>query len=462
MTTSATTLPPTEVAALRDRVAGRVLARGDLPDGGPTAAEVVAAHSTLVTHDPDIAVLAATEADVVEAVRFAALHGLQVRAHATGHGAASPIADGLVLGTGDLAGVEVDPETRIARISAGTRWKAVVEAGAAHGLAPVTGSSTGVGVVGYTLGGGFGPLTRSHGLTTDWVRGFRVVLADGSVVEANPVDEPELYWALRGGKGGLGVVTRVDVELVPLRTLYAGALTFDAPHIEDVLRGWVDWTATAPDDVTTSVVILALPDLPFLPEHLRGRTVLNLRFAYPGDATEGERLAAPLRELAPVLADAVGEIPAAAVGSIHADPEDPGPSWVFGAGLRAVDGEFLDRFLADLGPGSGAPFLGLELRHVGAAGARDVDGGSAAGGRTAGFLVTLLGLDPSRVPDMIDAAAAFSRWSQPWAATETNINFLPGPWTDETLARAWSPETAARLASARSAYDPAGLFAWRV
>lgn len=462
MSTSPTTLSPTDVAALRDRVSGHVLARGDLPDGGPTAAEAVAAHSTLVVHDPDVAVLAASEADVVEAVRFAADHGLSVHLHATGHGESSPITAGLVVGTDGLAGVEVDPEKRVARIGAGTRWKSVVEAGAEHGLAPVTGSATGVGVVGYTLGGGFGPLSRSHGLTSDWVRGFRVVLADGSVVDATAGSEPDLFWALRGGKGGLGVVTRVDVELAPLRTLYAGALTFDAEHVEAVLRGWVAWTATAPDDVTTSAVVLALPDLPFIPEPLRGRTVLNLRFAYPGDAAEGERLAAPLRALAPVMADAVGEIPTTAVATIHDDPEDAGPSWVYGAGLREVDDAFLDRFLADLGPGSGSPFVAAELRHAGAAAARDVEGGSAAGGRTAGFLLSLVGVDPPRVPDMIEAAASFAQWSQPWAATETNINFLPGPWTDEALARAWSPRTAARLASVRSAYDPAGLFAWRV
>ena len=336
--TASTTLSPTDVAALRDRVSGRVLARGDLPDGGPTAAEAVAAHSTLVAHDPDVAVLAETEADVVEAVRFAAHHGLPVRSHATGHGQSSPITDGVVLGTNGLAGVEVDPASRVARIGAGTRWSAVVDAAAEHGLAPVTGSSTSVGVVGYTLGGGYGPLTRSHGLTSDRVRGFRVVLADGSVVEAGPDTEPDLFWALRGGKGGLGVVTRLDLELVPLRTLYAGSLTFDAPHVEEVLRGWAAWTATAPDDVTTSVAVLALPDLPFVPEHLRGRTVLALRFAYPGDPAEGERLAAPLRALAPALADTVGELPVTAVATIHADPEDAGPSWVYGAGLRRSTG----------------------------------------------------------------------------------------------------------------------------
>ncbi|MBD5785637.1 FAD-binding oxidoreductase [Cellulosimicrobium terreum] len=457
-TTATTATPPDSVAGLRARVTGTVLVRDDAPDGGPTAAEAIAAHSTLVTHDPAVVVVAATEADVVEAVRFAGFHDLPVRLHATGHGAAWPVTDGVVVATEGLAGVTVDPGTRIARIGAGTRWQAVVDAAGEHGLAPVTGSSTHVGVVGYTLGGGFGPLVRSHGLTSDWVRGFRVVLADGSVVETGADSEPDLFWALRGGKGGLGVVTRVDVELAPLASLYAGSLTFGAEHVEDVFRGWADWTATAPDDVSTSVVLLALPDLPFVPEPLRGQNVLTLRFAYPGDATEGEDRAAPLRALAPALADTIATIPTTAVASIHADPEDAGPSWVSGAALRSLDDAFVERFLAEYGPASPSPFLAAEVRHLGGASTHDVDGGSAAGGRTAGYLVSHVGMNPPRVPDMVASAASFAQWSAPWAASETNVNFLPGPWTDETLARAWSPETAARLRSVRSAYDPAVRF----
>jgi hypothetical protein len=451
-------LAPDAVAGLRARVAGSVLARGESPDGGPTAGEAVAAHSTLVRQDPALAVLAATEQDVVEAVRFAAEHGLPVRLHATGHGAATPTTDGVVVGTSGLAGVEVDPAARVARIGAGTRWQAVVDAVAQHGLTPVVGSSTAVGVVGYTLGGGLGPLARSHGMSSDRVRGFRVVLADGSVVEVGPDAEPDLFWALRGGKGGLGVVSRVDVELVPLTTLHAGSLTISTPHVADAFRGWLRWTATAPDDVTTSAAVLALPDLPFVPEPLRGRTVLSLRFAYPGDAAEGERLAAPLRALAPALADTIGPLPATAVATIHADPDDPAPSWVSGAGLRDLDDAFADRFLAEYGPGSASPFVSAEVRHLGGAVAHDVDGGSAAGGRTAGYLLSLVGVNPPRVPDMVASAASFARWSAPWAASETNVNFLPAPWTEETLARAWSPETSARLRSVRAHHDPDGRF----
>jgi FAD/FMN-containing dehydrogenase len=459
VSSSATTAPPPDdVAGLRQRVAGTVLARGEVVDGGLTPGAAVPAHSTLVLNDPPLAVLATSEQDVVEAVRFATAHELTVRPYATGHGGATPIVDGVVVDTTALAGVEIDPATRVARIGAGTRWQAVVEAAAEHGLAPIAGSSAHVGVVGYLVGGGFGPLARSHGVSSDRVRGFRVVLADGSVVEATAESEPDLFWALRGGKGGLGIVTRADVELAPLRTLYGGSLTVDTPAVADVFRAWARWTATAPDDVTTSVVILSLPDLPFVPEPLRGRTVLTLRFAYPGDAAEGERLAAPLRAIAPALVDTIGEMPASAIGTIHADPEDPGPSWVAGAALRALDDELVDRYLGEYGPGGGSPFLGAEVRHVGGAAAHDVPEGSAAGGRTGEYLVTFVGMNPPLLPAMVASFAGFAEWSAPWAASETNVNFLPAPWTEEALERAWSPETLTRLRSVRARYDPAGRF----
>lgn len=459
VSSSATTAPlPDDVARLRGRVAGTVLVRGEVVDGGLTAATAVPAHSTLVLNDPPLTVVATSEQDVVETVRFAAAVDLTVRPYATGHGGATPIVDGVVVDTTALAGVDIDPATRTARIGAGTRWATVVEAAAAHGLAPITGSSAHVGVVGYLLGGGLGPLARSHGVSSDRVRAFRVVLADGSVVEATAESEPDLFWALRGGKGGLGIVTRVDVELVPLSTLYGGSLTVDTPHIADVLRAWARWTATAPDDVTTSVVVLTLPDLPFVPEPLRNRTVLTLRFAYPGDAAEGERLAAPLRALAPALVDTIGEMPAAAVATIHADPDDPGPSWVAGAELRTLDDAFVDRYLAEYGPGSDSPFLGAEIRHIGAATAHDVPEGSAAGGRTGEYLLTFVGMNPPLVPAMVATFADFAVWSAPWAASETNVNFLPAPWTEERLAHAWSPETLDRLRSVRAQYDPLGRF----
>ncbi|HEY8589450.1 MAG TPA: FAD-binding oxidoreductase, partial [Naasia sp.] len=237
-----------EVADLRAVVSGVVYARGN--DGG---GEEVACFNTAIVHDPDIVVGARSTADVVEAVRFAAAHELPVFVQATGHGAFAPITSGLLVSTKRMTGVSVERGSRIASISAGTRWGAVVEAAARYGLTPITGSSTNVGAIGYTLGGGLGPLSRTYGFTADWVRGFTIVTADGRVVRATAEENPDLFWALRGGKGGLGIVVEMDLELVPLTRLYGGGLFFDTAHIEDALRAWVDWVHTVPDSVTSSV-----------------------------------------------------------------------------------------------------------------------------------------------------------------------------------------------------------------
>ncbi len=144
-------------------------------------------------------------------------------------------------------------------------------------------------------------------------------------------ENQDLLWALRGGKYGLGIVTEVKVRLVELDTIYAGSLFFAEDDIEAALRGWIDWTARADERASTSAAVVQFPPLDVVPEPLRGRRLLSLRFAFPGGGADGEGLAAPLRALAPVHLDALGEIPAAAIATVHNDPTDPSPSWVSGA-----------------------------------------------------------------------------------------------------------------------------------
>ncbi|RYE39201.1 MAG: FAD-binding oxidoreductase, partial [Hyphomicrobiales bacterium] len=213
---------------------------------------------------------------------------------------------------------------------AGARWDAVTAAAAEHGLAPISGAAGTVGVVGYLLGGGLGPLARSHGFSSDYIESFTVVTGTGDVVIASQDHNSDLYWALRGGKGGLGIVTEVRLRLIELSTLYAGSLFFEEEHIEAALRGWIDWTATAHAQVSTSAAILSFPPLDFIPEPFRGRRLLHLRFAYPGSHEEGETLAAPLRAFAPIYMDMLGVLPVAGVASIHNDPCDPCPTWMEG------------------------------------------------------------------------------------------------------------------------------------
>lgn len=445
------------VEKLRERVAGPVLTPADAG-----FAEEVSGFNLAIAHTPELVVGVTNAADVSEAVRFAAAEGLPVRMQATGHGAHHPITDGMLLSTRRLDSVTVDAGSRIASIGAGADWRAVQAVAAPLGLTAIPGSSVTVGAVGYTLGGGLGPLSRSHGVTSDYVRGFEVVTAAGEAVTVNDSENPELFWALRGGKGGLGVVTRMHLELVPLATIYAGSLIFAEEHLETALRGWIEWTRTAPDDVTTSVAIMNLPDFDAVPPPLRGRRVLSLRFAYPGDESEGQRFAEPLRTLAPAMIDSIGTLATGELGSIHNDPDQPGPGWSRGMLLRPLDDEFATRLLAMLGAGTAGPLVATELRHLGAATTVDVAGGSAAGGRASAYTFTMVGVpDPTLFAEVIPAFAdEVVRHIRPWASDETTINFASEPDTAEAFAAAWPREIHERLQAARALYDPQGLFTY--
>jgi FAD/FMN-containing dehydrogenase len=448
-----------DVTPLRSRVSGPVLTSGD--EG---YAEECAAWIQNFVHTPDVVVGVASAADAIEAVKFAAANGLSVRVQGSGHGSSAAITDGVLISTTHLTDVAIDPETRIATLGGGVLAGAAIAAAAEHGLAPVTGSSGTVGLAGLLLGGGLGPLARSYGFGSDWVREFEVVTGDGELVRANADEHADLFWALRGGKGGLGVVTELKVELVELPTLYAGSLTFDAENIEAALRAWVAYTESADPSVTTSASLMRVPDLPFIPEPVRGRTLLAIRFAYPGDAATGEKLAAPLRAAAPVYLDELGEMPTADVARIHNDPPNPSVGWVSGRLLTAFDQDFVTTMLGFAGAGKQFPFVATEVRHLGSATAKEVPGGSAVGGRSAGGTLTVVGVpNPELFATVIPtAAAAYFAALAPWLAAENNVNFASAFASREEYEAAWPAETFARLAEVRKKYDPKGLFVYGI
>lgn len=441
-------------SALANRLSGRVFAPGD---AGYTPE--LSGFNTAVVHAPHLVVAAANAADVVAAVRFAREQGHGVTVQSTGHGAHTAIVSGVLISTRRLDSVAVDARTRTATIGAGARWGAVVAAAAEHGLAPVAGSSSTVGVVGYLLGGGLGPLARSHGFSSDYLVGLTVVTGAGDSIETSTENHPDLFWALRGGKLGLGIVTEVRLRLVPLSTLYGGALVFEEAYIEAALRAWIAWTKEAPPSVTTSIAILDFPAMDFIPAPFRGRKLLSLRFAYPGDSEEGARLAAPLRAAAPVYVDGLAALPAAEIARIHSDPTEPGPGWISGALLTHIDQDFASLLLGHFGAGTRGPFLGVEVRHIGAATARDVEGGSAVGGRGAAFTLGLIGVDPTQFQSTLPATEErIMDGLRPWLSSETNGNFAAHPRSARYATGTGATNRLARLAEVRRQYDPDGVF----
>ncbi|MDX6279328.1 MAG: hypothetical protein QOH03_399 [Kribbellaceae bacterium] len=445
----------TLIDQLRDSISGPVLGPGDDDFAAEVAAWVLSTQ-----HTPDVAVGLTSEEDAAALVRIAAAAGTPVRVLASGHGSAVAVTDGILATTSRLTGVTVDPETRIAHINAGSRWADVIEAAGEHGLTPVAGASANVGCIGYTLGGGLGPLSRTYGFSSDWARGFRVAVASGEVVTASAAENPDLFWALRGGKGGFGIVTSMDFELVELSTIYGGSVFFDAPQIASAVPTWIEWTKTLPETATSSFAILRLPPLEFIPEPLRGKTVISVRFAFVGDPAEGERLFQPIRDLGPAIIDAVAEMPITAMATIHNDPTDPSPSWDRGLLLNELDADFAKTFLEVAGPDQQVPFIAIEIRHLGGATKRDVPEGSAVGGRGGAYTFFMAGVpDPSLFATVLPRAAdAILSAIGPWKADETTINYAGGLTVPGAYEASWPAATFTRLAEVRATYDPNTLF----
>jgi FAD/FMN-containing dehydrogenase len=341
-------------------------------------------------------------------------------------------------------------------VGAGVKWGRVVEAAAPYGLAPLNGSSTDVGVVGYTTGGGVGPMARTYGLAADRVRAFEVVTGDGELRRVTPTEHPDLFFALRGGKGAGGIVTAVEFDLLPLPTFYGGALYFDGPDIPAVVGRWRDWSASLPEQATTSFVILQLPDGPEFPPFLAGRMSIGVRFLWVGDADEGARLLEPMREVAPMLFDDVAVKPYAAIDSVHADPVDPMPVIDRGMLLKSLDDKALGRFLALVGPGSQSPQVVVEIRQAGGALSRAGEHENAFDHGDAAYSVLTVGIafDPRVGPHSDTLFEALSDWD----AEGIWPNFAP-PHDAASARRAYSPATRARLAAVAERYDPDGVLA---
>ena len=319
--------------------------------GDPAFAAAVAPFVTTLTPRPDLVVAARSPSDVVDAVRWAGAEGRPVTVQATGHQLLSDLAGSMLVSTRHLDTVRVDPEARTAVVGGGAQWHQVIAAAAPHGLAPICGSSSKVGVVGFSLGGGHGPLSRAFGTGADQVRRVRLVTADGVERDVDTAREPELFAALCGGKTGFGVVTEIEIALHPVARLYGGGIFFPGAASPELLHAWREWVATLPADTSSSVALLRLPADPALPPPLQGQFVVHLRFAHLGSAEEGAALLAPMRAVAEPIADMVDEMPFAAIDAIHADPTDPMPIWDESATLSALPAEAVDALLAVAGPG---------------------------------------------------------------------------------------------------------------
>jgi hypothetical protein len=439
------------LAALRDRVTGPVVGPGD--EGYDRAR---AAWNLAADQRPAAVVGAASESDVAATLLVARAHGLGVAPQASGHAAgALPDLEGtILLRTGALAGVAVDPVSRTAQVRAGTTWQEVLAATAPHGLAPLPGSAGDVGVVGYTLGGGLSFLGRLHGLATRHVSALEVVLADGRHVRASAAEHPDLYWALLGGGGAFGVVVALELALHPLPQLSAGALFWPLARAREVLGAWRDWCAEAPEEITTSARLLRFPPDPAVPEPLRGGAFVVVDGAFAGPESACAGALRPLRELDPVL-DTFRPAEIGELTRLHMDPPHPVPAMLDHTLLAGADDDLLDDLVAAAGAESGTSLVSVELRQLGGAIARGRSEGAIAALEAieAPFCLVAIGIPAGPfTPDAVaaDLGRVLSA-ARPQAAgtISTFVDRFGGH-------RAPTPEVGARLRDVKARYDDAG------
>ena len=413
----------------------------------------VAPWNRAIPMTPDVVVVPKDAEDVAAAVRVAGELGLKVGVQATGHGAISSLAGQVLINTSGLDEITIHPEGW-ARVGAGVKWKPVLEAAAEHGFGALNGSSSDVGIVGYTTGGGVGPMARTYGLAADRVRAFDVVTGDGELRRVTPTQHPELFFGLRGGKGSLGIVTAIEFDLIPMTTFYGGAAYFDGSDVPAVIERWRRWSVDLPEQATTSFVLFQLPPLEFVPPELAGKLTIGVRFVWTGDAQEGEDLFAPMREVAPVILDMIGVHPYPAIDLVHADPIDPMPAHEVALLLTSFPDDAVQAFLAQTGEGSGSPQVMAEIRQLGGAYARPGEHPNAFDHRDAGFSLLLVGIPD--IPGTVEHAEGTLAAMAPWTYDGMWPNF--GPAHDGEAARkAYRPDTLARLRAAAEAYDPAGV-----
>ena len=442
---------PYDLAAFRAELQGRLIL--------PGAAEYDAArfaHNTMFDRRPRFIVKAAGAGDVARTVTLARESGMPLAVRSGGHSVAghSTVDGGIILDLSNMKGLHIDAERRTAWAQPGLTAGEYTAAAAAHGLATPFGDAGSVGIAGLTLGGGIGWLVRKYGLAIDALQAVEMVTADGRLVTANADQHSDLFWAVRGGGGNFGVVTRFQFKLYPLETVLGGALIL--PPTPEVLRSLVPIAASAPEELTTISVLMRIPPVPFVPQERHGELAVILMFVWSGDPADGNAALEPFRQVATPIAEAVMPMPYPGIYQFTAGAEVPGRGIVRSRFMDAIDDDAVDAMLTAMAVAS--PTAMVQIRVLGGAMARVEVSETAFAHRDAPIMIVLIDHFEDAALDATELG-----WTEALhAALEPNssgvyLNFLQAEGEDR-IREAYPAGTYQRLAAIKRQYDPANLF----
>jgi FAD/FMN-containing dehydrogenase len=444
------------LAALRQTLRGELCLPGEM---GYDEARTI--WNAMIDRHPGAVVRCRGAADIIHAVRFAREHGLLLAVRGGGHNIAGNAVceGGLLIDLSLMRSVRVDPFHRTARVEPGATLGEFDKEAQAFGLATPLGINSTTGVAGLTLGGGFGWLSRKFGLAADNLISADVVTADGKLVRASEVEHTDLFWALRGGGANFGVVSSFEFRLHPVGPMVlAGLIVHPFARAKELLAGYRDVTANAPDELTVWTVLRRAPPLPFLPPETHGKEIVVFAACYTGEESEGNRALEPLRALGAPIADVIGMMPFAGWQTAFDPLLTPGAyNYWKSHNMTELSGELLDKLVshaASLPTGECEIFIA----QLGGATSRVAVDATAFPHRDAKFVMNV----HTRWREQADEQRSIA-WARklfietaPYATGGVYVNFMPEDEADR-VSGAYGPNYG-RLAALKAKYDPTNLF----
>ncbi|MFW6074444.1 MAG: FAD-binding oxidoreductase [Chloroflexota bacterium] len=454
--TTTTDRTQTALENLQEQLRGDLITQDD-----PRYDEARTIYNAMIDKRPALIARCTDVADVIAAVNTAREHQLPVAIRGGGHNVAglSLCDDGIVIDLSNMNSVHVDPQRRTARVEGGATWGDVDHATHPFGLATPTGIISSTGVAGLTLGGGFGYLSRKYGLSCDNLLSADVVTADGEFVTASADENPDLFWALRGGGGNFGVVTSFEFQLHPVHTVYGGPIFYPIEHTEQLFHAYRDFIRQAPDELSAFFSFHQGPPAPFMPEELHFVPMVTIVFSYCGPLEQGEEMLRPMREAAEPAVDLAGPIPYPALNSMFDDLFSPGLYHYWKADYVPELTDEAIAIHAKYGPQVPSLHSTMHLYPQTGAIQRVGKDETAYSHRDVEFVhnVVAIDMDQSNMPRDMEWMREYWDALHPHAASGAYVNFMMEDEGQERV-RATYRDNYERLTEIKAKYDPENLF----
>jgi FAD/FMN-containing dehydrogenase len=454
---AATVLEEATIQAFKACLRGELLRHGD---AGYDPARAI--WNGMIDRKPLLMARCTGAADVIAAVNFARANQLLLAVRGGGHNiAGTAVCDGgLVIDLSAMRGIHVDPTARTARAQPGSTWGDLDRETQVFGLATPGGMVSTTGVAGLTLGGGFGWLSRTYGLTVDNLRSVDLVTADGRLLTASATEHPDLFWGVRGGGGNFGVVTSFEYQLHPVGpTVMAGMVLYPMEQAHDVLHFYGEYAVAAPDALGTCAVLRIAPPAPFLPHEIHGQPVVGIIACYAGPLEAGERLTRPLKAFGTPVADLIGPKPFTDHQKLLDAGQPPGRHYYWKSeylpGLSDAAIETTVSYARRLS----SPLTAVLIMQLGGAISRIDEGSTAAGNRAAAFVLNIntSWVDPNESSKHIQWTREFWAAMRPFSTGGVYMNFLSADEGEERIRAAYGANYD-RLVALKNRYDPTNLF----